>query len=115
MTQNSLYRCQRNAFLEGQGGKGMPQHVGRYRLSDVGAIGHTLDDFLHLPGADEPGVMKSKIRFQQGLDARGHGHDPNLGFLPVRSALAADSDGFLLPQDMVLSEAAKLGDAKSRI
>lgn len=87
----------------------------RHVLCDVGTIGHTFDDFLHLPGADEPLIMHREVMLQEGLYPCGHGHNSGLGLFPVRSALAVDSDGLLLPENVLGGQTTEFRHAKSGI
>lgn len=54
MPKNFLDRSQRDILLKGQCRKRVPEHMRGHILGDVGAVGDTLHNFLHLPWANKP-------------------------------------------------------------
>jgi len=52
---------------------------------------------------------------KQGPDAAGHGHDADLGLLAVGTALAADAELALLPEDVLGGQGAQLTDAEAGV
>lgn len=108
--QDLLERGERAALLQEQRGEGVPQHVGRDFDGDHRPVGHPLDDFLDLPGADRERIVEREVRLEDGPHPPGHRHDAGLALGPKRAALALNPQAPLLPLDLLRRQAAQFGN-----
>jgi len=69
MAQDHLQGPGGDAFLDTGNGKGVAQHMRRYRPSDAGPVSHPLYDPLNGSDAKAEAIIKTKMIFDERLDS----------------------------------------------